>query len=106
MTLFDLAIPTYPTGLALIDAAVAAHKPVAVWAAFSGGHDSLVNTHLTSQHPAFTGVVHINTGIGIEETREFVRRVCGEFGWRLIEVYPPRITYEQMCLERGMPGGP
>lgn len=94
------------SGIALIDQAVQEHRPVAVFALFSGGHDSLVNTHLTAQHPRFAGVVHLNTGIGIEETREFVRETCQRFGWPLIERWPPRVTYEQMCLDRGMPGGP
>ena len=93
------------SGLPLIDRIVEEHAPVAVFALFSGGHDSLVNTHLTAQHPRFAGVVHLNTGIGIEETREFVRETCQEWGWPLIERWPPRVTYEQMCLERGMPGG-
>jgi 3'-phosphoadenosine 5'-phosphosulfate sulfotransferase (PAPS reductase)/FAD synthetase len=94
------------SGLALIDQAVAEHKPVAVFALFSGGHDSLVNTHLTAQHPHFTAVVHLNTGIGIGETRDFVRETCASHGWPLIERFPPRVTYEEMCLKRGMPGGP
>lgn len=93
-------------GLELLDTVVAEHRPVRVFALFSGGHDSLVNTHLTAQHPAFSAVVHLNTGIGIEETREFVRQACRDQGWPLIERWPPRVTYEQMCLERGMPGGP
>ncbi len=90
----------------LIDKAIDEHKPSALFALFSGGHDSLVNTHLTAQHPAFTAVVHLNTGIGIDETREFVRETCRTQGWPLIEKTPPRVTYEDICLASGMPGGP
>lgn len=93
------------TGLDLLDSVIAEHKPVAVLALFSGGHDSLVNTRLTAQHPAFTAVVHINTGIGIEATRDFVRETCAREGWPLIEAHT-QYSYEAQCLEHGMPGGP
>ena len=36
---------------------------VAVYALFSGGHDSLCSTFIASRHPLFQGVVHLNTGI-------------------------------------------
>lgn len=51
------------------------YEPSAVYGLFSGGHDSLCSTHIASTMPNFKGVVHANTGIGIEETREFVRDV-------------------------------
>jgi 3'-phosphoadenosine 5'-phosphosulfate sulfotransferase (PAPS reductase)/FAD synthetase len=50
--------------------------------------------------------VHINTGIGIEETRQFVRDTCKEQGWPLIELYPDGKTYRQLVLEKGFPRGP
>lgn len=100
------AIRPARTGLDLLDDVVAEHKPLAVLALFSGGHDSLVNTHLTAQHPAFTAALHINTGIGIDETRVFVRETCERFGWPLIEASAPDGMYESMALSRGMPGGP
>lgn len=89
-----------------INRAVEEHTPSHVFALFSGGHDSLVNTFITALHPRFSGVIHCNTGIGIEETREFVRDTCRTHGWPLIERFPPRVQYEQICLDRGMPGGP
>jgi len=77
-----------------------------VWAMFSGGHDSLASTILASRHPNFAGVLHIHTGIGIEETREFVHETCREHGWALIELRPT-VSYEDLVLERGgFPGGP
>ncbi len=104
MTLLEMFESLPP--LELIDRAIEEHKPSALFALFSGGHDSLVNTHITAQHPAFTAVVHLNTGIGIDETREFVRETCRTHGWPLIEKTPPRVTYEDICLASGMPGGP
>ena len=97
---------TTQDSMLVIDRAVEEHQPSSIFALFSGGHDSLVNTHITAQHPGFTAVVHLNTGTGIPETLAFVRETCKEHGWPLIERSPPRKSYEAMCLERGMPGGP
>ncbi len=49
----------------------------------------------------FRGAVHINTGIGIEETREYVRGVCLEHGWPLTELHAPKGEYRRLVLERG-----
>jgi 3'-phosphoadenosine 5'-phosphosulfate sulfotransferase (PAPS reductase)/FAD synthetase len=86
--------------------AVRDHQPSHLFALFSGGHDSLVSTHLASRHPAFNGVVHINTGIGVEQTRDYVRQTCDQHGWLLLEYHPDGKTYEQLVAERGMPYGP
>jgi 3'-phosphoadenosine 5'-phosphosulfate sulfotransferase (PAPS reductase)/FAD synthetase len=72
-----------------------------IWALFSGGHDSLCSTALAAKHPLFRGAVHINTGIGIEETREYVRETCEQQGWPLTEVSAPEGRYEEMVLTRG-----
>lgn len=73
----------------VLDAAVEEHAPSHVFALFSGGHDSLCSTALAAKHSAFTAAVHINTGIGIPETREFVRSTCEERGvfghWWVLE---------------------
>ena len=65
----------------LLTEAVSVHRPAAVFALFSGGHDSLCSTTIASRHPQFTAAVHINPGIGIEETRVFVRETCSRKGW-------------------------
>lgn len=91
-----------------LDRAFAEHKPVMSLLLFSGGHDSLVATHLTSRWAKERGVLfavaHINTGIGIEKTREFVRSVCRQQGWPLWEEAPPQGTYERLVLKYGFPG--
>lgn len=89
-----------------IDAAVDEFNPSHVFALFSGGHDSLSSTAVAAKHSAFSGVVHINTGVGIEQTREFVRETCAERGWPLIELHPDGKTYRDLVAEKGMPGGP
>ncbi len=91
---------------AAIDTAIAEHNPSHLFALFSGGHDSLCSTAVAAKHPSFTAAVHINTGVGIEETREFVRTTAAEHGWPLIEMYPDGKTYRDLVAEKGMPGGP
>lgn len=88
----------------ILDRAIEEHKPTHIFAMFSGGHDSIVATEIASRHPQFSGVVHVNTGIGIEDTRIFVRSLCNERRWNLLEYYPPDRQYEDLVLEFGFPG--
>ncbi len=85
-----------------------------IWAAFSGGHDSIVSTHLISRHPLFKGVIHIDTGIGIPETQQYVIDVCKRFGWQLKiyrateyingkGIFDPQV-YEDLVFKFGFPG--
>lgn len=90
-------------GQQILAEAVERFRPVRVFALFSGGHDSLRSAHLTSRTPRFDGCVHSNTGIGIEETREFVRATCRKHGWPLREYHPP-MSYEDIVLRWGFPG--
>ncbi len=72
-----------------------------VFALFSGGHDSLCSTHLAMTDGTAQEVVHIHTGIGIPETREYVHEMCSEHGWPLTELRAPEGEYERLVLERG-----
>lgn len=92
--------------MSVLDAAVAEHNPSHVFGLFSGGHDSLCATALAAKHPRFKAAVHINTGIGIEDTRDFVRETCKSQGWPLIELHPDGKTYRELVIEKGMPAGP
>lgn len=95
---------------ALVDEAIERHvtnagKTLAGTALlFSGGNDSTTLAHLMRDRA--THAIHANTGIGIEETREYVRNTCMEWGIPLIEVMSPRLSdrYEVLVLERGFPG--
>lgn len=94
---------------AIIDKAVELFKPVCVVALFSGGYDSLVTTHVAMSYmeqaypllPRF--VAHINTGIGIEQTRTFVRKTCKQYAWTLKEYTTP-YNYDDLAMQYGFPG--
>jgi len=96
----------------ILDTAYAQHRPVAIFLMFSGGHDSLTATHLgaawAEKHGYPFKVAHINTGIGVEQTREFVRETCREQNWPLVEMTPDRETsqYEYIVRRWGFPGPP
>lgn len=70
---------------------------------FSGGNDSTVLAHLMRVHA--THFAHCNTGIGIEQTREFVRHVAADWGIPLIEKHPGEgNTYRELVMAKGFPG--
>lgn len=70
---------------------------------YSGGNDSTVLAHLFKD--TATCAVHANTTIGIEQTREFVRDTCHNWGLPLKEYYPPEgSTYRDLVLDQGFPG--
>lgn len=77
---------------------------VAVVVLFSGGNDSTTLAHLFRKHA--THAAHANTTVGIEQTRDFVRNTCEEWGLPLIERMPPRETdrYRALVLDQGFPG--
>lgn len=92
--------------VAFVDAVAAAHRASGVWAMFSGGDDSLACALVTSQAEKFRGCVHLDTGIGVDETREFVRETCKAQGWPLLYYRAKDCgqDYEALCIERGFPG--
>ena len=83
---------------------------------FSGGHDSLTATHYVMENYAHLSpeVVHIDTGIGIPETQQFVIDTCERYGWPL-SIYravnnvkadgaPDPMIYDDIVLQNGFPG--
>lgn len=82
-------------------------KPVAVRVGLSGGNDSLAAAWMMNNVPGCE-VFHVNTGIGIERTRQHVRHVCKLFGWPLHEVRAKEdcgMDYDEIVLKHGFPGG-
>lgn len=93
-------------GRRLLQIAVKRHKPVAIFGLFSGGHDSLCATALAAELVGFNGAVHINTGFGIEKTREFVRATARNQKWDLLEYHASDHGqhYDELVLKEGFPG--
>jgi 3'-phosphoadenosine 5'-phosphosulfate sulfotransferase (PAPS reductase)/FAD synthetase len=97
-----------------VNEAIRAHVPVASFGMISGGHDSLTASFVASLAEKFTGCAHINTGIGVEETREFVRNTCRLRKWPLLEYKamenvtakgkPDPQDYRALALKYGFPG--
>jgi 3'-phosphoadenosine 5'-phosphosulfate sulfotransferase (PAPS reductase)/FAD synthetase len=89
---------------ALVDHVTAAGRSVAaICILFSGGNDSTVLAHMFKARADYA--VHANTGIGVEQTREFVRATCTSWGLPLLEEHPPPgSTYRELVLDQGFPG--
>ena len=75
----------------------------ATYALFSGGHDSLVSTHKAMEHGNAEKVIHLDTGIGVPQTQEFVVDVCERYGWGY-EIVSSNHDYEEIVLENQFPG--
>lgn len=97
--------PTTPE--AILELTLSRFKPEAIFVGFSGGDDSLCATHLMMNLVPGCRVFHLNTGIGIERTRIFVRETCREQGWPLIEIRAKEDCgqdYREIVLKHGFPG--
>lgn len=91
-----------------IQSAISEHKPVKIFAMYSGGDGSLASTHYAMNHGAHE-VLHISTGIGVNEpgglsVLEVVRETCRKYGWPLRIETPPDLDYRGMVLRFGFPG--
>lgn len=86
----------------IIGEALDRYPIIARQALFSGGNDSSVLLHLAQRYLDSSpddAVVHVNTGIGIEETRQHVRDVAA--GWNLpLHELHPRDRYDDLVLGR------
>ncbi len=77
------------------------HRLAATVVMFSGGNDSITAAHLFRDIADYAGMC--NTGIGIEETRQFVRDTCAGWGLPLIEKHPrPGRTYRDLVLGKAI----
>jgi 3'-phosphoadenosine 5'-phosphosulfate sulfotransferase (PAPS reductase)/FAD synthetase len=92
----------------IIARAIKEYAPKRIFGLFSGGDDSLTATHAAQQMlgSAMDAVVHINTGIGIPEAREFVDTASNALDWSLLEYKAIDCgqDYEQLVLAYGFPG--
>lgn len=88
----------------IIDRAKREYGPIKrIFLMVSGGNDSMVLLDCCDW--AADEVVHINTGIGIPETNEFVRKVVAErYLGPFTELHPP-VPYEELILDDKLFGG-
>lgn len=86
--------------------AIESGKPVATYALVSGGHDSAAVARWAAEHLRLDALLHINTTIGVEETREYVRELARHLGIPLIEEMRDDYGngYEEMVRYFGFPG--
>lgn len=69
---------------------------------FSGGNDSTTLAHLFRDRVTHYG--HANTGIGVEDTRQYVRDTCAAWGVPLMERYTePGYGYEDLVTGEAKP---
>lgn len=70
----------------ILNLAIDKYQPTKIFALFSGGHDSLTATVMACGllGEELDAVVHIDTGIGIPETQQFVIDVCAQMGLPLL----------------------
>jgi 3'-phosphoadenosine 5'-phosphosulfate sulfotransferase (PAPS reductase)/FAD synthetase len=79
------------------------HEMVAAVILMSGGNDSNILAHMMRPHASHIGMA--NTGIGVEETREHVRKVGADWQMPLIERSPKQQdSYEAFVTKYGFPG--
>lgn len=96
-------------GKKALEDALSEYEPNQVFAAFSGGGDSLVATHLLHELRSDVAALHVNTGIGLKATRGYVRSICEQQGWDLVEekAEDNGYSFDEMVRgnAKGVPGG-
>lgn len=73
------------------------------WVGFSGGNDSYRIAHHAMSNGLADGVCYCDTGSGLVDNIEFVRRVCDKHGWPLA-ILPPRKSHEFLGCRYGWVG--
>jgi len=91
----------------IIDEALSQYEVNAKFVGMSGGRDSIAVTHWMMENVDGCKVFHLNTGIGIKRTREFVRDTCRDMGWPLVEIRAKEDCgqdFDEIVLKHGFPG--
>jgi len=93
-----------------LEDSLAEHEPQHVFLLFSGGHDSLVSTHLSNLFLRSKGmdptVLHIDTTIGVPENEQFVTQAARDLKWALRIIRNEEHdgkSYTEWVLEEGFP---
>jgi 3'-phosphoadenosine 5'-phosphosulfate sulfotransferase (PAPS reductase)/FAD synthetase len=72
------------------------------WALLSGGKDSTLAALKMSEEGRLAGVVFIDTGIGLNETREYVEDLALRFDWNL-KIFKGYTSYDSYVIKHGFP---
>jgi 3'-phosphoadenosine 5'-phosphosulfate sulfotransferase (PAPS reductase)/FAD synthetase len=72
------------------------------WALLSGGKDSTLAAFEMSEKDKLEGVIYIDTGIGLNETKEYVENLSHKFDWNL-KIFNGYISYDAYVLKHGFP---
>lgn len=83
------------------------YEPVASYACFSSGNDSITLAHWMMEHVPGCKVFHVITGIGVHQARDHFHAVCDRYGWPRVEIHAKRDCgqdYDEMVLKHGFPG--
>lgn len=101
------------------DKALEKHRPSHVFCLFSGGHDSVklldfFATELNIKGDVKKKVAYIDTGIGMKQNKEFVKKTCNDYGLDLKIIghehmadddhYKTPPTFKEVVKEHGFPG--
>jgi len=106
MTLIDEAHAILDEGLT--------YNPSHVFLLVSGGNDSMTLAHVFKDRPEVSAIVHIDTGIKVDDVEPFVRQTAKSWGIPLL-VYraventkadgtPDPKIYEDLVAKHGFPG--
>jgi len=72
------------------------------WALLSGGKDSTLTALKMSDENRLEGVIYIDTGIGLNETKEYVEDLSYRFDWPL-RIFNGYTSYDAYVLKHGFP---
>lgn len=80
-------------------------QPVATYALLSGGHDSAAVARWAAEHLRLDALLHIDTTIGVDETREYVRALAHDLGVPLVidSRTDDGAGYEELVAKFGFP---
>ena len=89
----------------IMEQAISVYGKENFYALYSGGRDSGLVVEWLSEHDYLKSIVHVNTGVAMQMTTDFVKDICQEKGWDLIVIEPkPKYKFADICLEFGFPG--